>query len=125
MIKYKFNTENKILETKVTGEVSPNDFSEYIISLSKDKTLPKVLKIFTDASERRFPKNVKPEDLLKIAEANLKSLAVRDMICDAFVLSSSFETALGFLYKDFSEAENYFFNIFSTKEAAFDWLNNY
>ncbi len=125
MITYKFNTKIGILETTVIGEVSPKDFSNYIISLSEDKSLPKILKIFTDASKGRFSKNINSEDLSIIVEANNKSLAVREKICTAFILSSSFETALGYLYKKVSNAKNYYFNIFSTKEAALNWLNNF
>ena len=124
MITYKLNEENGILETIITGDVTIEDLISYIISLSKDKTLPEKLKIFSDASKGNFSGNPQPEDLIKIVEANKKSLAVRDVIYDAYVLSGSLETAMGQLYMQLSETNNYFFRIFSTKKAAIKWLNS-
>ncbi len=125
MITYKLNTETGILETSIKGEVTIGDFINYIISLSRDKTLPKKLKIFSDATEGRFSGNTTPDDLIEIVEANNLSLAQRDFICDAFILSSSLETAMGQLYMKFSKADNYRFKVFSDKKAALKWLNSF
>ncbi len=124
MITRIFNSEKGILESKFEGEISINEVTEYILSLSEDKTLPKVLKIFTDASNATFDENVVPNDLKKLVEANYKSLSVRDSIYDAFIVSKPIEMALGQLYMEFSKSENYYFNLFSTKEAAVKWLNS-
>jgi len=124
MITKTFNNKTGILESKFEGEITIKEVTEYIISLSEDKTLPKKLKIFSDAAKGNFNENINPNDLKEIVEANYKSLAVRDFIFDAFIISSSLEMALGQLYMEFSKAENYSFNIFSTKEAAIEWLNN-
>jgi len=97
MITYKFNDKTGYIETKITGEISVNQLIEYIISLSKDTTLPKVLKNFTDATDARFSSNVTPDDLHRIVEANKKSIAARNIIYDAFVVSGSFETALCYI----------------------------
>lgn len=125
MLEYKFNKKTGVLNTTIKGEVSIQDLINYIISVSEDKTLPKTLKVFTDASEGRYSKDVQPEDMYKIVEANKISLAQRDMIYDAFVISSSLEVALGQLYMEFSKSSNYRFNIFSTKKAAVNWLNQF
>lgn len=125
MITYKFNKEIGILETFIKEVVSIKDFIEYIISISEDQSLPDVLKIYTDASEGRFSSEVKPEDLPKIVEVNNLHLAKRKRIIDAFTLSGSMETALGQLYMELSKADNYKFKIFSTKDAAIVWLNNF
>ncbi len=124
MINYKFNKKTGFVETTLEGKISVKDITDYIISLSKDKKLPKKLKIISDAVNAEFANDATPEDLYKIVEANKISLSVRDYICDAFIISSPIETAMGQLYAEFSKAENYFFNIFSTKKAATDWLNN-
>ncbi len=125
MITYKLNTETGILETTIKGEVTIGDFINYIISLSQDKTLPKKLKIFSDATEGWFSGDTTPDDLIKIVEANNLSLAQRDFICDAFILSSSLETAMGQLYMKLSKADNYRFKVFSDKKAALKWLNSF
>jgi len=125
MITYKFNNKTGIIETTIIGEVSINDFVTYITSLIENKNLPSVLKIFTDASKGRFANDIIFESLSKIVEVNNTHLKKREMICDAFVLSSSMETALGQLYMELSDAKNYFFNIFSTKKSALYWLNSF
>ena len=125
MITYKFNKEKDIVETLIKGETSIKDLTEYILTLSKDEHLPKKLKILSDARNGNFTSDTETDDLEKIVEANYRSLAVRDAVYDAFVLSSPVETAMGQLYKEFSKADNYFFNIFSTKEAAEEWLNKF
>ncbi len=125
MITYKFNSKIGILETKIIGEVSISDFVKYINSLIEDENLPSVLKIFTDASEGRFATDIKYEELPRIVEVNNNHLKKRELICDAFVLSSSMETALGQLYMELINSKNYFFKIFSTKESALYWLKRY
>ena len=123
MITKKFNLETGILESKFEGEITIKQVTDYIISLSEDKSLPKKLKIFSDATKGIFSENIAPNDLKEIVEANQKSLAARECIYDAFIISSSIEMALGQLYMEFSKSENYYFNLFSTKEAAVKWLN--
>ena len=125
MITYKFNNKIGILETVIIGDVSISDFVKYITSLIEDESLPPVLKIFTDASKGRIATDIKYEELPKIVEVNNNHLKKRELICDAFVLSSSIETALGQLYMELSNSKNYFFNIFSTKESALYWLKRF
>ena len=122
MITYIFNNATGILETKLEGKVSIKDITEYILLLSEDKSLPKKLKILTDATKGKFPKGVVPKDMIKLVEANRKSLAQRDFIYDAFIVSGAVEMALGMLYKSISKTKNYRFNVFSTREAALEWL---
>ena len=125
MITSEFNHKTGILETTIVGETALSELTEYILALSKNDSLPKYLKIFTDASKAWYEENVTPEDMVKLAEANVISLAQRDYIFDAFVISSAMETAMGQLYKEFSQAENYEFNVFSTKKSAVEWLGNF
>lgn len=125
MITYTYNKKKGILETTLKDVITIEDIVEYIYSLCKNRKLPKVLKIFSDASEAEFDLDVDTKDLIKIVEANNKHLEKRKMICDAYVVSRSFETAFGHLYIDFSKAENYHFNVFPTKGAAIEWLNSF
>jgi len=124
MITKKFNSETGILESKFEGEITIKQVTDYILSLSEDKNLPKKLKIFSDATKGTFSENITPNDLKEIVEANYKSLAARECIYDAFIINSSIEMALGQLYMEFSKSDNYYFNLFSTKEAAVKWLKS-
>lgn len=122
MITYVFNKELGILETTFEKEVSIKDITEYIIMLSEDMSLPKELKILTNATKGKFSIGVNPKDLIKLSDANKKSLAKREYIYDAFILTGSFEIALGMLYKTLSKTKKYRFNVFSTQKAALEWL---
>lgn len=122
MIKYIFNKEKGIVETEIIGITTISDFYKYFMALSEDQNLPKILKIFTDGSKGKFDSNVSPEDMIKLAEANKISLEKREKVYTASVISSSIEMAMGFLYKEFSERQNYEFELFSTKEEALHWL---
>ena len=124
MVTYKFNSETNILETTFTGQVEVSDISEYIISISEDDSLPKGLRIYTNAKRARFMPSVSPSQLSKLVKANKVSLSKRDFIYDCFVVSGSIEMALGQMYREISRTKKYKFNIVSTEESALEWLIN-
>ncbi|NPA45570.1 MAG: hypothetical protein GXO49_08550 [Chlorobi bacterium] len=123
MISYKFNNKTGIVEVVIKGENKISDFIEYLISLCKDEGLPDILKIYSNGTNGYFAKGVKPDDMYKIYDTTKELLKKHKKVYTAFVISTSLETAMAELYKEFSDAENYMFEIFSTKEAAIDWLN--
>lgn len=122
MIKYKYNTDINILEVTFTGEVAISEVFDYIKAVREDKSLPNGLKIFSDASNAKFAEKVKKKELLRFIEENKTSLEKREFMYDAFIVSSNIEMALGMLYRAIVRFSNYKFNIFSTKEAAINWL---
>ncbi len=122
MISSRYNNETGMLETIFEGKVAISDLKDYIISVREDKTLPKRLKIFSDASNGKFARKVKPKELVQFLEENRITLTQKEFIYDAFVISGPMEMALGMLYKRLNKIGNYKFNIFSTKEAALSWL---
>jgi hypothetical protein len=62
-------------------------------------------------------------DLKVVVEANLKSLEQYNYIIDAIITDNPKETAFSMLYKELSATKKYKFNVFSTREAAIEWLN--
>lgn len=125
MITYQFNTKTAIVESLIEGEISIQDFTSYLLSLSKEKHFPDTLKIFSNGEKGRFAKHVNPEDMYKIADAIQELLKKHKKVYTAFIISTSLETAMAELYKDFSSSKNYKFKVFSTKEAAIQWLNRF
>ena len=124
MVNYKYNKDSGILETEFTGQIEVKEIAEYILELSEDDTLPKGLRIYTNAARARFMPSVNPSQLSKLVKANKISLAKRDFIYDCFVVSGTIEMALGQLYREVSRTKKYKFNVVSTEEAALDWLNS-
>ncbi len=125
MIRSEFNHKTGMLEASIVGEITITEMTEYLLSLGQNNSLPKRLKIFTDATKAWYEKNTNPEDIIKLSEANATAIAQRDFTFSAFVLSSAMETAMAQLYKESSQAINYKFKIFSTKESAIKWLSNF
>jgi hypothetical protein len=70
MITYKLNNDLSILETTFTGDVSIKEITEYILTLSNDKNLPKELKILTDGRKVKVSVGVTPKDLTKLSDVN-------------------------------------------------------
>jgi hypothetical protein len=116
----KFDKVTGILRSRFEGNVTLEEIIEYIDETRKNISYPRGLKILTEADNAEF--DFKPDDLLAIVEANNKSIEEYDYIIDAIIVSDSKATALSMLYQEFSKNKKYRFNIFSTKEAASEWL---
>ena len=127
MISYNFNGETRILEVKFEGKIDIKELTNYIITIREDESLPKYLKIFSDATNGKFAHKVNRGDLKRFFKENRFTLESKqkEFIFDAFVVSSSMEMALGMIYREIVKINNYKFNIFSTREAAMNWLSNY
>lgn len=123
MVTAKFNQQTNILESKFEGNVTLAEVVNYIIATKDNKTYPRKLKILTDSIDAVF--NFSIEDLEIIVEENIKSLAKYELIIDAIIIDDPKNTVLSMLYLELAKSNKYKFEIFATKSAALDWLNNY
>tara|TARA_R110001583_G_scaffold93777_1_gene237006 strand:- start:31739 stop:32110 length:372 start_codon:yes stop_codon:yes gene_type:complete len=123
MILTKFNKNTGILDSKFVGTIVLHDIVEYIRATKNNVFYPRVLKILTDATKSDM--NLVFEDLEIIVAENYKSIEQYDCIIDAIVIESPKETALSMLYQELAKTGKYKFNIFSTREAAMQWLEKY
>ncbi len=122
MVTASFDYEKGILKSTFEGVVSLKEIIDYINATKDNTTYPRVLKILTDATKAEM--NFNPEDLPLIVEANYKSIEKYDYIIDAIVLDAPKETALSLLYQKLAETKKYKFQIFSTQNAALNWLES-
>ncbi|HSQ46785.1 MAG TPA: hypothetical protein VLM44_07705 [Lutibacter sp.] len=123
MVSTKFNPKTKILESKFEGNVTLAEVVNYIIATKENNSYPRKLKILTDSIDAIF--NFTIEDLEIIVEENYKSLEKYDLIIDAIIIDDPKNTVLSMLYLELAKTNKYKFEIFATKSAAIDWLNNY
>jgi hypothetical protein len=123
MVTSKFNHQTGILETTFAGEVSLKEIVDYIVATKENTSYPGKLKIITDASKAKFI--FQASDLKTIVEENNKSLKKYDVIIDAIIVTVPQTTALSVLYRELAKNKKYKFNVFSTKEAAIRWLENF
>ena len=61
MIEYKFNEELQILEVFYEGNINFNDLIDYRNSVFSDKSLPRDLRILTDATKSSY--NLNPDEI--------------------------------------------------------------
>lgn len=123
MVTSNFNPQTQILESEFTGEVTLSEIVNYIVSTKENKSLPRILKINTDARKANF--NFSIHDLETIILENNKSLEKYDSIIDAIIVDNPQTTAISMLYQELEKNEKYHFNIFSTVEGASKWLANF
>ena len=123
MVLAEFNKQKGILISKFEGKLNLKEIVDYIADTKENKSYPRKLKILTDASKSEMA--FKHGDLPIIVEENYKSLEKYEEIIDAIVVESPKETAFAALYKELSKTGKYKFSIFSTREAAFQWLEKF
>jgi len=125
MIHVYYNKETDILETQFEGKIGIGEMFDYIVSVRENESLPQKLKIYSNASNAKFEGKVNRKDLVRFLAENKTTLSQKEFIYDAFVVSSAFEMALGMLYRELNKIKNYKFEVFSTKEAAINWLKRF
>ena len=122
MITVKFNLIKGILETTFSGKMTVDQIIDYINAAKENTSFPRFLKILTDATEAEM--TFQGDELMKIVKANNQSLEHYEAIIDAIIINTPRETALSLLYEELSKASKYRFRVFSTREAAIDWLES-
>ncbi len=123
MVSYLFNKDLGLLEAKFEADVVVSEVADYIISTKENKTYPRDLKIITDATSANF--KFSPSDLNILIEENYKSIEKYDFITDAIILENPKNTALSMLFGELVKTNKYRFNVFSTRDAALNWLKTF
>lgn len=120
MITNTFLPDKGVLESIWGGEVNLDQIVNYIRETKENKEYPRKLKIITHAHASNLL--LQPDDLRVIVEENNQSLSHYDAIIDAFIANEAQVAALSILYEKFSRMPTYKFKVFSTPDAAMDWL---
>jgi hypothetical protein len=123
MVNFTFNNKLNILESQFKGDVYLKEITDYIKATHKNKIYPRTLKILTNAEKAIFKFSV--NDLNTIVNENNKSLEQYDAIIDAIIIDSPETAALSILYQELTKNKKYHFNVFSTHEAALNWLKDF
>ena len=116
----RFDENENILYTKVTGIAHLEDMLKGLEKLAEDKILPRTLKIVEDARVAKVTFSENDLHLLvekiEIAADNFK------LIRHAVIHSDPMNTALTILVGNLVKRENYHLKVFSTLEAAREWV---
>ena len=123
MINATFNNQLKILETQFKNDVSLNQLLDFINDTTKNACYPRTLKILADAQHVVFKFSI--NDLVTIKNETNRSLEYYDSIASAIIINNPKTAAITTLFQTLTINETSHFDVFSTKEAALNWLNTF
>ncbi len=119
---YHFNKELNIYETKYTGLLTILNIIDHYNRIAKNNKLPKILNTIIDCREAQF--DIKTNEINYTKEAVKSALNKYEKIKEAIIIDKPYETAIATLFKNYNAyLKSYSFKIFSTEEAAINWLS--
>ncbi|MHB1147140.1 MAG: hypothetical protein ACYC01_06020 [Lutibacter sp.] len=119
----KFNHRTAILESKLEGKLTIKELIENSHAIKENESYPRFLKILIDS--KKAIANFSSNDLSLLAEEHHKVVEKYDYIVTAIILDTPKETAFAMLFQNLIKNDRSKFQLFSTREAAINWLNNY
>ena len=120
MISYEFNTELDILEVWYKGDISLVDVLEYGEMIRKDYSLPRDLKILTDATGANY--TLSREEISELHTVMKEQIKPYDRVKTAVIQNKPRETALSMLVDIEGPISCYQHQVFSSRKAAIKWL---
>jgi hypothetical protein len=119
-ITYLFNQEKFLLEVIYEGIITLDELVEYGRQISSEKSLPRNLKIITDATRAKY--NISPQEVNIVKEALMRDLEDFESIKFAYVYENPTGVALSLLLEQRMDSQNFKHKVFSTHSAAIEWL---
>ncbi len=123
MVSAKFNHRTAILESKFEGELTVKELIACSITIKENASYPRFLKELIDSKDAIV--NFSSNELSLLAEEHHKVVEKYDYIVTAILLDTPKETAFAMLFQNLIKNNKSKFQLFSTREAALSWLNNY
>jgi hypothetical protein len=121
MITHSYNYEGRYIEVRWSGTVDLDDIIRYFEEI-RDADYPDKHVRLIDA--RNVKLYIDPKELHKIDVARKLILDDSGSFKTAIITNTLIETALSYLYADYSNNADYNFSIFSTKRLAKNWITN-
>lgn len=120
MINFEFNKELNILEVRYSGIISLNDLIEFGNQIYEDNSLPKKLFILTDVTQAEY--HIGLNEFPELLNNLQKHVSRFEYVRAAFIQSRPKETAYSILLSTENHIDNYYHEVFYTREAALHWL---
>lgn len=121
MITFKYYKEQCTLMVKLEGDVPVKDLIHFFDKVENDLHLPRQLNILMD--NRSSFTTFSIQDTKLIREAAEKKLVDFKEIRQALIIKSVQGTTSALFYKHISNHSNFYFEVFTTYNAAISWLN--
>ena len=118
---YSYNKETQVLELRTEGVLKVDDIISHYVHISKDKTLPRKMRVLIDSRGTKM--DLKIEDIALTNEAVKQALANFTYLKEAIIVDKPYETVIATMFERFySKMDSYSFRVFSTDHAARSWL---
>lgn len=115
-----FDSSLGILVLTVEKELTPGAVIDYYNNLGENNGYPRDLRVICFVTATSYP--VRPEDVDEMVEALEKTCDSYNMLTEAFVAEDPYSTVITTLFSEKAKIPNYRSKVFSTKEAALQWL---
>lgn len=119
---WKWDEELQVLRVITTGSVTKETISEYYQVIMDNDSLPRDLKILVNPSKGEYSGSIK--EVPTLISSLKKAMKLFDSIQEAIVVTTPYNTVVATLFSRAIRIPNYSFKIFSTEEAAVDWLSS-
>jgi len=118
---YSFNEEDGILELKTEGLMKVKDIISHYVHITSDDSLPEKMKVLIDSRGTRM--DLRVEDIALTNEAVKQAMRKFRFLKEAIIVDKPYETVIATMFERFySKMDNYLFRVFSTENAARNWL---
>lgn len=115
-----YDTDLNILVTEPKGDITAEVLIKYYNSLPKRRDIPRKLKVLVIGTDCRVL--TEPKELDYIVDAVNESTSHFESIKEALILDGPYATVIGTLWSERIKSINYNAKVFSTKNAALQWL---
>lgn len=119
MITYKLSDSN-ILHIKLTGNITFSEVSDFLKKLKSFDDLPKDMKLLCDLTEAEV--NFTANEIHQISELAENATRKYSAVKTALLVNQPLLTAYSVLYSKFKSSGRTSREVFSTLDAAKDWL---
>ena len=122
MLEFNFNEEKQLLVDTATGIIGLNDIISHYEKLPEYQCKTRRLKVLIDVRKSQF--ELELPELSRTTETVRSALHHFETIDEAILVDEPTATAVTVIFQNYnSNLERYQFKIFSTREAAEDWLS--
>ncbi len=120
MITREYEAKSCTLKAKYSGNLTLDELFQHLNHLSESAEYDRRLYILTDGYEVKvdFPADA----IESIMETTARALQGYTSVREAILVDSPLEAAYATLYQSMNEISNYSVRVFSTVEAANEWL---
>ena len=119
MITFKLS-DSKIFYVKLIGTISVGDIEKYLGEFKSISDLPPDIKLLYDMTEAEMNLNV--DDIHLISKLAEDATQKYESVKTAFLVNQPLLTAYSVLFSEFKSSSKTSRQIFSTLDAATDWL---